>query len=160
MAKPLISYLLLKNSNSFILATLDNAGKEAGLTWNKSILQILQETPRVVKDIQLQANAITQLGKTNLLTRWQLFRKVIKGWDKKDYDLVQANHRIKQLEARVEQLEPRKRRRVRTSPNSKFVDIQAIKEAQIEAGDREIEEEDSDLSMESTSTGDYIEVQE
>ena len=74
--------------------------------------------------------------------------------------MAQANLRIKQLEARVEQLEPRKRHQVRTSPNSKFADIQAIKEAQIKAGDREIKEEDSDSSIESTSTGDYIEVEE
>jgi 4-hydroxybenzoate polyprenyltransferase len=44
----------------------------------------------------------------------------------------------------VIQLEPRKRRKVRTSPNSKFVRIEAIKKAQIEAGDREINIEDSD----------------
>ena len=84
---------------------------------------------------------------------------MIKGFDEKDFALAQAELRIKQLEARVEQLEPRKRRRVKTSPNSKFTDIRAIKQAQIEAGDREIEEEDSDLSIESDSTADYIEVQ-
>ena len=56
-------------------------------------------------------------------------------------------------------MEPRKRRCVRTSPNSRFADIKAIKQAQIEAGDREIEEEDSNLSIESDSTIDCIEVQ-
>jgi 4-hydroxybenzoate polyprenyltransferase len=48
------------------------------------------------------------------------------------------------LEAKVIDLEPRKRKRVKASPNSKFVGIEAIKRAQIEAGDREINEEDSD----------------
>ena len=47
---------------------------------------------------------------------------------------------------------------MKTSPNSKFADIRAIKQAQIEAGDREIEEEDSDLSIESDSIADCIEV--
>jgi hypothetical protein len=48
----------------------------------------------------------------------------------------------------------------KTSPNSKFADIKAIKEAQIAAGDREIEEEDSDSSVDTTNTGDCIEVQD
>ena len=48
---------------------------------------------------------------------------------------------------------------MKTSLNSKFADIRAIKQAQIEAGDREIKEEDSNLSIESDSTADYIEVQ-
>ena len=74
--------------------------------------------------------------------------------------MAQANLRINQLEAKIEQLEPRKRRKVKTSPNSKFASIRAIKQAQIEAGDREIEEEDSDSSTNSTSIGDCIEVQE
>ncbi|KAF4631462.1 hypothetical protein G7Y89_g6669 [Cudoniella acicularis] len=86
--------------------------------------------------------------------------KVVKGFDEKDFDLAQANLRIKQLEARVEQLEPRKRRRVKTSPNSKFADIRAIRQAQIEAGDREIEEDNSNIAVDSDSTVDYVEVQE
>ena len=53
----------------------------------------------------------------------------------------------------------RKRHRVKTYLNSKFTDIEAIKQAQIEAGDREIEEEDSNLSIESDSIIDCIEVQ-
>ena len=102
---------------------------------------------------------MTELGETDLLTHWQLFRKIVKGFDEKDYALAQAELRIQQLEARVEQLQPRKRRKVRMSPNSKFADITAIKQAQIEAGDCEIEEDDSDISIESTTTGDCIEVQ-
>ena len=35
---------------------------------------------------------------------------------------------------------------MRTSPNSKFIGITAIKRAQIEAGDREIDEEGSDIT--------------
>jgi ABC-type antimicrobial peptide transport system ATPase subunit len=55
-----------------------------------------------------------------------LFRKVAKGLDDKDYVITQHELRIKQLEARVLQLEPRKRQKVVTSPNSKFIDIEAI----------------------------------
>ena len=48
---------------------------------------------------------------------------------------------------------------MKTSLNSKFADIRAIKQAQIKAGDWEIEEEDSDLFIESDSIADCIEVQ-
>ena len=64
------------------------------------------------------------------------------------------------MEARVVQLEPRKRRKVQTSPNSKFVGIQAIRKAQIEAGDRQIEEEDAELSEDNDSRMDYIVVEQ
>jgi len=59
-----------------------------------------------------------------------LFRKVIKGIDEKEYELGKANIRIKELEERLEHLRPKKKRRVQTSPNSKFATIRAIKEAQ------------------------------
>jgi 4-hydroxybenzoate polyprenyltransferase len=89
-----------------------------------------------------------------------LFRKIKKGFNEKDFALEQAELRIKQLEARIDQLKPRKRQKVKTSPNSRFAGIRAIKQAQIKAGDREIKEEDSDPSIESTRTGDCIEVKE
>ncbi|KAF4630754.1 hypothetical protein G7Y89_g7386 [Cudoniella acicularis] len=110
------------------------------------------------------SNLIKEAGfswsESDLLTCRQLFRKIVKGFDEKYYALAQAGLRIKQLEARVEQLEPRKRRKVQTSPNSKFADIQAIKKAQIEAGDREIDEDESNSSIESIATSDCIEVRD
>jgi hypothetical protein len=46
--------------------------------------------------------------------------------------------------------------RVRTSPNSKFTDINAIKKAQDEAAGVTIDEEASDVPSISDLTGDYI----
>ena len=57
-------------------------------------------------------------------------------------------------------MELRKRRKVRTSPNSKFVGIKAIKKAQIEARDRQIEEEDSDSIIQLSSTLSHITIRE
>ena len=54
------------------------------------------------------------------------------------------------------QLEPRKRRKVRVSPNSKFVGIEAIRQAQIKAGDRDIKAEDSNSTQELSSTLSHI----
>ena len=58
-----------------------------------------------------------------------LFRKVIKGINKKEYELGKANIKIKELEERLEYLRPKKKRKVQTSLNSKFTTICAIKEA-------------------------------
>jgi ABC-type antimicrobial peptide transport system ATPase subunit len=63
---------------------------------------------------------------TDSVTARVLFRKVAKGLDKKDFVIVQQKLRIKQLEAKIVQLEPRKRRKVQLSPNSKFASIRAI----------------------------------
>ena len=89
-----------------------------------------------------------------------LFRKVGKGLDDKDYVIAQHELRIKQLEARVLQLEPRKRRKVMTSPNSKFVDIKAIYKAQVEARDRQNVPLDSDSVVSVTSTLSHITIKE
>ena len=107
-----------------------------------------------------QARQIIELESIDLSTRQVLFEKVTKGLDDKDFVIAEHKLRIEQLEARVQQLEPRKRRKVRTSPNSKFVKIGDIKKAQIAAGDRQIGAEDSDVSIDSDSTLSYIEIEE
>ena len=95
-------------------------------------------TPKARKDIHLQIRTLATVLHNQLLTQRLLFRKIVKGIDKKDYELGKANIRIRELEERLEQLRPKKRRKVRTSPNSKFVTTRAIREAQIVAGDRQI----------------------
>ena len=107
----------------------------------------------------MQINTVSRLGNLDLPTQRQLFWKITKGFDEKDFALAEAELRIQQLEAKVEELQPRKRRKVQMSPNSRFANIRAVRQAQIEAGGAKIEEEDSDLSEDSTSTGDYIEVE-
>ena len=87
-----------------------------------------------------------------------LFRKVIKGIDEKEYELGKANIRIKELEERLEHLRPKKKRRVQTSPNSKFATIRAIKEAQIAAGERQITPVEPESGGESDPTISCIEV--
>ena len=87
-----------------------------------------------------------------------LFRKVIKGINKRDYELGKANIKIKELKERLEQLRPKKRRKVRTSPNSKFATTRAIKEAQIAARERQIESLESESGGESDSIISCIEV--
>lgn len=56
--------------------------------------------------------------------------------------------KIKQLESRLVQLQPRKRRKVEASPNSKFVSIEDIIRTQIEVGERQ----NVPLDLEDTTT--------
>ncbi len=57
-------------------------------------------------------------------------------------------------------MEPRKRKKVRTSPNSKFAGIKAIKKAQIEARDRQIEGDDSNSTIQLSSILSHITIRE
>lgn len=65
-----------------------------------------------------------------------LFRKVIKGIDQKDFIIAQQKRKIKQLKSKVMQLQPRKRRKVKTFPNSRFATIDDIIRAQKVVGKR------------------------
>ena len=160
MSKPLINRLLLENSNKQVIRAPKTLEAELALDQNINSSFINWETPNRGKDIREQARQITRLGDANSITYRVLFRKVINGLDEKDFIIAQHELRIKQLEARVLQLELRKRRKVQTSPNSKFAGIQAIRKAQLEAGDRQIEEEDAELHEDSASEMDCIIVEE
>jgi len=152
MAKPLMNRLLLENSNKAAEPTLRTSEKEPVPEWNQDSSFIAFKTPQKSEDIRQQARQITGLQTADIATTRVLFRKVVKGIDEKDFVIAQHELRIKQLEARVLQLEPRKRRKVQTSPNSRFADIEAIREAQIAAGDRPVEplEPDNPASVAST----------
>jgi hypothetical protein len=160
MSKPLMNRLLLENSNQPATEPPEASGQTGALDWNLNGSSIEWVTPQKSEDIRKQAYQIMALGDTDAATCRVLFRKVAKSLDNKDYVIAEQELRIKQLEARLEQLGPRKRRKVRTSPNSKFAEIDTIKQAQIEAGDRQADAEDSDSSENSDSTMDCIIVQE
>ena len=160
MAKPLMSRLLLENSNNLEKESKKRKAEEPLPEWNidQSVFKV--STPKKLEDIREQVYSISQLGKASVPTARVLFRKISKAVDQRNFVIAQHEHRIQQLEARVLQLEPRKQRKVRTLPNSKFVGIEAIKKAQMEAGDRQIEEKDSDITIELSSTLSHITIKE
>src|SRR5882757_4354760 len=151
-----MSRLLLENSNQVLPTT---PTETLAFDWNADISSFQWNTPKAGKEVHLQVDIMTRFGHDDLPTRRLLFRKVIKGFDEKDFTLGQSEIRIQQLEAKLEQLQPKKRRKVQTSLNSKFVDTKAIKEAQILARDREVIQIDSESSIDSDSTEDCIEVE-
>ena len=67
--------------------------------------------------------------------------------------------RIKELEERLEQLKPKKRRKVQTSPNSKFATTRDIRRAQIAVGEHQVVPIESEAEEDSESIGSCIEVE-
>lgn len=68
--------------------------------------------------------------------------------------------KIKQLEARVVRLQPRKRRKVQASSNSKFVTIEDIMRMQMEVGKRPNVPIDSEDTTTLASTLSHITIKE
>jgi len=91
---------------------------------------------KVKKDLYLQICTLASGSHDQLPTQRLLFRKIVKGIDEKVYKLGKANIKIKKLKEKLKQLRPKKRRKVQTSPNAKFVTTRTIFEAQIAARNR------------------------
>jgi hypothetical protein len=158
-AKPLMSRLLLENSNQ-IKSTVSEAQNTPVSTsnWLEESTQVLWSTPRKSKELRDQIQVFNQLD-MDQSTNKLLFRKITKAFDEKDYLLATAKRQVQALERELESLKPRKRMKVRTSPNSKFVNIKAIQQAQEEANRGEIEEDEAEGSDVSSIEGSCIEVQ-
>ena len=152
-----MSPLLLENSNKSTNPSLPKPQETLILPPEVTNTSIEVQTLRAKKDLYIQIRTLASKLHNQLLTRRLLFKKVIKGIDKRDYELGKANMKIKELKERLEQLRPKKRRKVRTSPNSKFAITRAIKEAQIAARERQIESLESESRGELDSTISYIE---
>ena len=90
------------------------------------------------------------------MTQKLLFRKIIKGFKEQESVLADHSYRIQSLEVQLEKARPRKRIKVRTSPNSKFADITKIRRTQLAIGEAEPKEEDEKEANKSDSTLDYI----
>lgn len=157
-AKPLLSRLLLENSNKLEDQSSKRKADDVPLDWNEDQSFWRVKTPTKLDNLRDEVHQISQLGKASAPTARVLFRKISKAWDKRDFVIAQHEQRIKQLEARVADLKPKKRRKVIPSPNSKFVDIQAIYKAQKEAGDRDTDVEVSSSIYVLSSTLSHITV--
>jgi hypothetical protein len=159
IAKPLINRLLLENSNKAIKLSLGTSENVLALKWNQDGSYIIYVTPQKSKDIRQHIQVITRSRGLDLPICRVLFMKMLKSLDEKYFIIAQHEHQIKQLKARGIELEPRKRRKVRTSPNSKFTSVKAIKKAQIEARNLKIEHKNSDDTINLATTLSYIEIE-
>jgi hypothetical protein len=154
MAKPLLSPLLLENSNS------KGKGLEATESLNSTLvtnpLEGVLSTPRKSTEIKAQVARFQELEDSHPSIQRLLFRKIVKGFEEQESVLADHSYRIQSLEVQLEKARPRKRMKVRTSPNSKFADITKIRAAQLAAGDARLEEEDEEEANGSDSTLDCI----
>jgi hypothetical protein len=85
MSKPLISRLLLENSNKTTDLTLGTLEKLPLPEWNRDGSVIKWRTPQKSLDVREQAREITGLGTIDGTTTRTLFRTVAKGLDEKDF---------------------------------------------------------------------------
>ena len=85
MSKPLISRLLLENSNKPADLSLETSEKVLVPEQNQNRSVIELQTPKRSEDIREQARQITELETVNSATARVLFRKVAKGIDQKDF---------------------------------------------------------------------------
>jgi 4-hydroxybenzoate polyprenyltransferase len=133
ITKPLISRLLLENSNN----SIDNGHQQhppqtptARLT-NRPTLGVGPAeltTPRKKTDRRTYLNNLgTQFQHPS--TRRLLFRKLEKVFDEKDYQLAQLRQENEALKARLEGTTTGRRKRVIPDPNQRFVNIEQIHRA-------------------------------
>jgi 4-hydroxybenzoate polyprenyltransferase len=145
-AKPLMSRLLLENSN-----LIDRGASEAQetptstITWLEDTSQVLWSTPRKSRELREQISTFTRL-ETDQSTNKLLFRKITKAFDEKDHHLAATERRLQALERELEATRPRKRVKVKTCPNSKFVNIEAVRKAQEAVEIRQDDEVESDTA--------------
>lgn len=143
VAKPLLSPLLLENSNKRKkdAKSAHNAFRSPLTTyeWQSDASQIAWSTPRRSQDLKVQVVQFSQLD-DDVPTKRLLFRKITKGFDEKDGLLAEAQLQIQALETQLAAVKPKKRKRVETSPNSRFADIEAVQRAQEEVNAAENEE--------------------
>jgi len=139
LSKPLMSPLLLDptNNNSRIQDSIQDTSIRSRAIKNQDTAGSIGalSTPRKSIDLKTQLRLYSQQD-LDPRTRRLLFQKVQKGYDVKDLELVVSQQKIQALEARLEAVRPRKKKKVQLSPNSKFASIRSIYRAQMEAGDQ------------------------
>ncbi|KAI0996863.1 hypothetical protein K3495_g11320 [Podosphaera aphanis] len=117
VAKPLSSPLMLTSTSTPSQPTCE---AHPGKLSVKSHMKIANETSPVL--------LLTPRKKDELRGQLRLSSE-------EDYQIAAAQQKIEALESQVEAGRARNRRRDQTDPSSKFVDIESIRRAQIDAGD-------------------------
>jgi hypothetical protein len=151
MAKPLISRLLIENSNKMVGIVEQLAPIEApvsrlprqGIVLNQGVEFT---TPHKKTDLRGHLNNLATQKQADSARRL-LFRKVEKAFDQKDPELAQLRQENEALKSQLEVARPSKRKKVVTDPNVQFATIEQIHQAQIEAGrivEPMVEESDSE----------------
>jgi hypothetical protein len=154
-----MSPLLLENSNKGQETSSQAAqslNEVSGILRDIDGSLVMWSTPKKSTDLKVQAAEFQKLNEQGFFTQRLLFRKILKGFEEQESVLADKELQIKSLETQLEAARPRKRRKVKTCPNSKFADISAIRQAQQEANGEAIEGEATDDDNQSDTTLDCI----
>src|SRR5437660_703367 len=122
MAKPLMSPLLLENSNSSestlgpTSQVIQSSNEYRGIDSS----QVIWSTPKKSTELKAQTAEFQKLQDQGFQTQRLFFRKITKGFEEQESVLVDYEPRIQSLEVQLEKARPKKQRMVKTSPNSKF----------------------------------------
>ena len=84
-AKPLMSRLLLENSNNSEKESSKCKAEEPLLEWNADQSAFKISIPKKLEDMREQIYSISRLGKAAIPTARMLFRKVSKAVDQRDF---------------------------------------------------------------------------
>ena len=106
--------------------------EKSHIDWNSNTLPVIQSTPKKSTELKAQAAEFQKLQNQDHLTQRLLFRKIVKGFEEQESVLANHELKIQSLEVQLEKARPKKRKKVKISPNSKFADIQAIQRTQNE----------------------------
>lgn len=87
---------------------------------------IIWFTPKKSTELKTQATRLQKLKEQRHFTQRLLFRKAIKEFKEQENVLADRELKIQALEAQLEKARSKKRRKVKTSLNSKFANIGTI----------------------------------
>jgi 4-hydroxybenzoate polyprenyltransferase len=158
MAKPLMSRLLMENSNKVAdnndplhpLGSLATGlpSQPVGLDQGGQF-----STPRKKTDLRGHLSNLAARRQPHS-TRKLLFQKVEKAFDQKDFELAHLRQENEALKIQLEVARPSKRKKVVVDPNNLFASIEQIHQAQIDAGRIEgsVAEESGSESAESDAS--------
>jgi 4-hydroxybenzoate polyprenyltransferase len=127
VAKPLMSRLVAQSPEPSATPAAASAAIEEN---TQKVSQDPFQTPQRSSQVRDLARAL-KTAPTDRLTARLLFRKIGKGIDSKNISLAAAEGRIRSLELQIEDLRPKKRKKVKEDPNSRFVRIKQIRATQI-----------------------------
>jgi hypothetical protein len=135
--KPLTSPLLLVNSSvgSRDLAEADEDSWEdiRPITPTKAFSELSLSTPVNNKEL---LDRLRYLQGSRKVTRSvkRVQRQVLRMWNRETFERAISDRKVEGLEAKIEDMRPRTRKRVVVGPNQRFATIKDVQQAQIAAG--------------------------
>jgi hypothetical protein len=122
MAKPLMNPLVVTVPSGPIITT------PLQITKKKNLQEGTIDTPRHSSQVQKLAKRLISNHHTDPAIRL-LFRKISKSIDEQNTKLAKAEGVVRGLEAKIDNLQPKKKQKIEPGPNERFVRIEEVMKA-------------------------------